>query len=91
MNKGEFIEVLSKKLEKSKIETTKVFNTILKCITESLKTNDELKFVGFGAFKVKRVKEKTVTTPAGQKIQVPAKKRVSFVVGEGLKEVVNSK
>ena len=82
---------LSKKLGISKIETTKTLNTILECIGDSLKTSDKLKFVRFGTFNIKKMKERTITTPVGIKVKVKAKKKIMFVAGKGLKDVVNSK
>ena len=91
MNKIEFVEKLSKELKISKIETSKTLDTVLKCIMQSLKTNDHLRFVGFGTFKVKKVKASEVTTPKGDTVKVPAHKRVSLSVGDVFKKVVNNK
>ena len=50
MNKSEFIEKLSKELDTTKTEASKNFDSVIKCISQSMKDNDELKFIGFGTF-----------------------------------------
>ena len=89
MNKSEFIEKLSKELDVAKTTAAKNFNTVTKCIAKSIKDNDELRFVGFGTFKAKKVKE--VKTPRGTMAKVPEQRRVSFSVGSEFKAVVNGK
>lgn len=91
MNKGEFIEKLSKELDTTKVGATKSLDAVLKCITGSLKTSDKLKFVGFGTFKVKKVEAKEIKTPIGENVKVAAHKRVSLSVGNVFKKVVNNK
>jgi DNA-binding protein HU-beta len=91
MNKGEFIERLSKELGTTKTEANKNLDILLKCISESLKDNDELKFVGFGTFKAKNSPEKTVKTPKGVLVKVPAQRGVRLSVGSEFKKTVNSK
>jgi nucleoid DNA-binding protein len=53
MNKSKFIEKISKKLDITKTEATKSLNSVITCIEEYMKENDELKFIGFGTFKAK--------------------------------------
>ena len=60
MNKSEFIEKLSKELDTTKTAATKSFDAVTKCIAQSLKDNDELRFIGFGTFKAKHTKAKEV-------------------------------
>lgn len=91
MNKTEFIEKLSKVLCTTKAEAGRNFDAVTKCISESLKEHDEVRFIGFGTFKAKNTPEKRVRTPRGAMATVPAQRRVSFSSGTELKETVNSK
>lgn len=91
MNKSEFIEKLSKELDTTKTAATKSFDAVTKCIAQSLKDNDELRFIGFGTFKAKQTKAKEVKTPRGTMAKVPAQRRVSFSVGSEFKAIVNGK
>jgi nucleoid DNA-binding protein len=56
MNKTEFIEKLSKELGTTKTEANKKFDSIIKCITQAMRDNDELRFIAFGTFKAKQTK-----------------------------------
>ena len=89
MNKIEFITKLSEELSTTKTEAAKNFDSVIKCIAESLRENDELRFVGFGTFKAKNTEEKEVKTPRGTMAKVPAQRRVSFSVGSDFKAIVN--
>ena len=66
MNKAEFVEKLSQELDTTKVEATKSLDAVLKCIAQSLKANDNLKFVGFGAFRVKKVEAREMKVPNGK-------------------------
>lgn len=89
MNKSEFIDVLAKELSCSKVAAQKYLDGVLSCVTQSMKKNDELRFVGFGTFKAKKTKAREVTTPKGQVVKVPAQRVVKFSVGAEFKKVVN--
>ena len=91
MNKAEFIEKLSKELGTTKTEANKKFDSVIKCITQAMRDNDELRFTGFGTFKAKQTKATEVRTPKGIVAKVPAKRRVSFSVGSEFKSIVNNK
>ncbi|MFQ3307691.1 MAG: DNA-binding protein HU-beta [Candidatus Midichloriaceae bacterium] len=91
MNKSEFIDKLSKDISMKKAEANKNLDILIKCITESLQENDELKFVGFGIFKTKNTEEKMVKIPLGRMVTVPAQRRVSFSVGSEFKKTLNKK
>ena len=91
MNRTEFIEKLSKELDTTKTEASKNLEAVIKCITHTMKDNDELRFVGFGSFKAKNKEATEVRTPKGIMAKVPAQRRVSFSVGSELKSIVNNK
>jgi DNA-binding protein HU-beta len=91
MNKSEFIKKLSEETGDTQIAASKNLDAIIKCIAQSLKENDELRFVGFGTFKGRQVEAKEVKTPKGTMAVVPAQRRVSFSVGSEFKATVNGK
>lgn len=90
MNKTEFIKVYAETNNIKQAEATKNLNAVLKCIVQSLKANDILKFKGFGIFKVKNIKAKEITTPRGQTVKVLAHKRPAFSTSETFKRIVNT-
>ena len=65
MNKTEFIEKLSKGFGTIKTEDNKKFNSVIKCIAQAIRDNDELKFAEFGRFKVKQTKAMEIKTLKG--------------------------
>jgi DNA-binding protein HU-beta len=86
VNKKEFVELLSSELKSTKTEADKVLTTTLKSINEALKKHTELKFIGFGTFKVKSRAAREVRNPQdGKTIKVPKKNYVSFTPGSELK------
>jgi DNA-binding protein HU-beta len=90
MNKREFITMLSKKLECSKIYTSKVVDVVFECVGDALKKEDVLRFVGFGTFKIQKLPKRQVKTlRSGEIVTVPAKKYVRFSSGQLLKNKVN--
>jgi len=91
MNKTEFIVKLSKELDISKLEAGRCLDKVFKCIATSMRDHNELKFVGFGAFKAKNKEATEVKTPRGTMAKVPAQRRVSFSVGSEFKSIVNGK
>ena len=91
MNKTEFITLLAKELETSKVKANESFEGMLKCITCAMKTNDILRFVDFGTFKAKKTKAREVTTPKGQIVKVPARRQIKFSAGTEFKKMVNGR
>lgn len=92
MNKSEFVDLLSKKLDCSKSSTSKTIDAVFECIGEVLQKEKDLRFVGFGTFKVQDSPARKVKTPiSGKVVDVPAKKYVRFSPGEYLKQRVNKK
>lgn len=91
MNKTKFLEKLSEELGTTKTQASKNFETVIRCIANTMKDNDELRFVGFGSFKAKNKEATEIRTPKGTMVKVPAQRRVSFSVGTEFKDAVNNK
>ena len=89
MNKEEFVSALAKKLTTTKIDAAKSLDAMLECIQKNIKKEKEIKFIGFGTFKLKNRKARKIKNPQnGQEIDVPAQNYVSFSAGTKLKLAV---
>ena len=70
MNKSKFLEILSNKFRITKIETNKIVNIIFKTIMQVMKNDKELKLIGFGTFKIRDIKERSIKTPNGKMVKI---------------------
>lgn len=91
MNKTEFIDLLSKELNTTKVAAGNVLDGVLKTITHVMKESDELRFVGFGTFKARKTKAREVTTPKGKVVKVSSQRQVKLTIGKTFKDIVNKK
>ncbi len=92
MNKQEFIAAIADELKASKKDATNTVNAVINVITNVLTKGDALRLVGFATLDVKDVPAKEVRNPQnGQKIKVPASKRVKFTPGKDLRDAVNKR
>ena len=90
MNKDILINQVAKDTNDSKSDATKSVNSIFTLITNSLKSGNHVRLVGFGTFLVVNRAATTGRNPrTGQSIQIPAKKVPKFRAGKALKESVN--
>lgn len=85
MTKKQFIEEYSKKSNLNKKKAEIFVNNFLKIIEEALSKGEEVKFIGFGSWKVKKRAPKEVMNPnTGKKMKVGPKNIVKFKVGKNL-------
>ena len=90
MNKDILINQVAKDTNVSKSDATKSVNSIFTLITNSLKSGNHVRLVGFGTFLVVNRAATTGRNPrTGQSIQIPAKKVPKFREGKAFKESVN--
>ncbi|MFO0997139.1 MAG: HU family DNA-binding protein [Alphaproteobacteria bacterium] len=90
MNKIELISAIAKKSGMSKTDATSAVDTIIDCITSTLKKGQEVRLVGFGTFSVSQRKASTGRNPrTGAEIRIPASKHPKFRAGKALKSAVN--
>ena len=70
-------------------------NAVLDSIRESLAAGDRVVLTGFGAFESRQIKEREVRAirgkQAGQRVNVPAHKRVGFTPGSELTNAVRGR
>lgn len=75
----------------TKEESNYIIAGILNEIKNSIKLGNEVKLQGFGTFKSKLSKSRIGRDPrTGERVDVPAKKKISFKVSKEFKNLVNS-
>ena len=92
MNKNELIDYISTKIKTDVTKTliTEIVDLAFEGIESELKGGGEVKFVGFGTFKVSRRKATTGRNPrTGESIKIAAANRVKFTARKELKAAVN--
>src|SRR3546814_20930126 len=90
MNKIGVVAVGADKAGRSKADATKSVDCVFDAITDSLKSSDEVRLVGFGTFTVSQRAASEGRNPrTGERIQIPASKQPKFKAGKGLKDAVN--
>lgn len=88
MNKGDLINEVAKTVSTKK-EAQAVVDCIFGTITKTLKKKGTVTLVGFGTFKVNKMKARTGRNPqTGEAIKIKAKKVPKFVAGKALKDAV---
>ena len=67
-----------------------MLSLVLETITKTLAKGDEVVFVGFGSFKVKKRSARTGRNPkTGAVLKIPARKVPHFSAGKKLKEAIS--
>ncbi|HIC81147.1 HU family DNA-binding protein [Pelagibius sp.] len=90
MNKNDLVAVVADKTGLSKADATKSVDGVFDAITESLKSGNEVRLVGFGTFTVtKRAASQGRNPRTGEPIQIAASMQPKFKAGKGLKDAVN--
>ncbi len=90
MNKNDLVGVVAEKANISKAEAVAAVDAVFEAVTNSLKSGDEVRLVGFGTFAVNERKASTGRNPAtGASINIPASKQAKFKPGKGLKDSLN--
>lgn len=91
MNKQEFISAIAKQADISKAQAEKTLAATIDVIKDTLKKNDELVLMGFGAFRVKTRPAMQGRNPStGEAIKIPSTKLPYFRPGSQLKDIVKS-
>ena len=88
MNREEFVKAVAEKAGITKKDAATVVNAVLEVIEEAMKKGEEVKFTGFGTFKVVTRRERKGRNPrTGEEIVIPAAKVVRFSPGAKLKNL----
>ncbi|TVR06668.1 MAG: HU family DNA-binding protein [Salinarimonadaceae bacterium] len=89
MSKAEIIKSVAQSTGMSQKSVATVVDETLHTITEFLKAGEEVKFVGFGSFSVKRRPDRIGRNPrTGQEVHIGAKDVVKFKPGTHLASAV---
>jgi DNA-binding protein HU-beta len=89
MNKAELVKEIAKKTYLSKTQSEETLNAFTKCITECLKSNKDVKLIGFGTFGIFQRKARKGRNPrTGKTINIPALRVPKFKPGKALKEAI---
>ncbi|MGL4308728.1 HU family DNA-binding protein [Cetobacterium sp. SF1] len=90
MTKRDFAKVLFEKgLFLSKAEAERKLDGVLEAMEETLKSGEDINFLGWGKFEVVERAERTGRNPqTGEAIKIEAKKTVKFKPGKNLLEVI---
>jgi DNA-binding protein HU-beta len=90
MNKAELIAALAAECDMSKTDTEKFLNGFQKVVTHTLQKGGEISLIGFMSMKTMLKKASEGRNPkTGEKIKIPAKKRVKMKAGKLLNDAVN--
>ncbi|GHV59960.1 transcriptional regulator [Campylobacterota bacterium] len=88
--KPEFVARFAEKSGFTKGDSEKAINALLETITDALIGDDDIRFVGFGAFGLRERAAYIGRHPiTQQQIKIPAKKTVVFRAGKNLNDAVN--
>lgn len=91
MNKQDVINAVAEATGSTKATAGKAVDAFLACIRNAMSNGDEVRLIGFGTFRTRRVEAKTVRNPRdGSPVNVPASTRVKFTAGKELKDAANA-
>jgi DNA-binding protein HU-beta len=89
MNKAELISRVARDTRVTKVQATRVVDSLLEHITRALKKGERASLVGFGTFTVGRRRARTGRNPqTGAPITIPARRVVRFSAGKSLRSEV---
>lgn len=92
MNKTELVIGLAQATGMSKRSAAQALEALVEIIIKSLEKDQEIKIIGFGTFKVSKVKAKMVVNPQNrEKMQIEGYNKVRFIPGSALKNAVRRK
>lgn len=90
MNKNDLVAQVASDTGISKADSGRAVDAVFETITDSLKSGQEVRLVGFGTFSVADRRASKGRNPrTGAVIDIPASKQPKFKAGKGLKEAVN--
>jgi len=86
MNKAQLINRVARDTRITKVQASRVIDSLLEHITRALKKGERASLVGFGTFTVARRRARTGRNPqTGQPIAIPARRVARFTPGKSLK------
>jgi DNA-binding protein HU-beta len=90
MTKAELIAAIAEEAGLNRTQAKDALEAFINSVTNSLKSGNEVRLVGFGSFQPVERAEGTARNPrTGETVPRPASKTARFRVGEGLKSALN--
>ena len=90
LNLQDLVDLLSHKVGLPKHEVETFLKELFCFISENLSETEEIKIKDFGAFKLVPAQERgSVDVNTGEKIEIPAQRKVTFLPAAELKDLVN--
>lgn len=90
MTKAELVAAIADGSGLTKTQAAAALEAFTAAVTDSLKKGEDVRLVGFGAFKSVSRAAGTARNPrTGETVKRPASKTARFQVGEGLKAALN--
>jgi len=90
MTKKDLVAAIAKETGQAKVQVDRTINSLFGNITEALKKDDKVSFIGFGTFYVSDRAARTGRNPkTGAPLEIPASKVPKFRPGSSLKEAVS--
>ena len=90
MNKSQLIDAIAQQADLPKNTAAKALDALTSCITDALKTGDNVSLTGFGVFSVSTRAAREGRNPqTGETVQIAERKAATFKAGKGLKEAIN--
>ncbi len=91
MKKTDLVVKIAQDAKIRKAAAQRAIESLVKAVTEALKTEGKASIAGLGVFRAKPTKERKARNPkTGVAVIVPPSKRVSFKPSTGLKAAVKS-
>lgn len=89
MNKSELIQAIANDAGLTKVSASKVLETFMNTVTDTLKKGEQIVLPGFGTFSTGMRSARTGRNPqTGKEIQIKASRVAKFKAGKKLKEAV---
>ena len=90
MTKAELVSAIADKAGLNKTQAREALEAFLNSVTDTLKSGEEVRLVGFGSFMpVDRPAGMARNPRTGASVKRPASKTARFRIGEGLKTALN--
>lgn len=91
MNKSELIKSISDKSGLTQTDSAKALDAFITTVTNSLKSGNDVRLVGFGTFGTSKRAATTAINPrTRQPVKVAARKVAKFKAGKTLQDIVNN-
>ena len=91
MTKAELVIAMSEKSGMEKKDAQKALDAFVGCVTDAVKTGEDVRIVGFGNFvSVDRAAGVARNPKTGAKVARPASRAVKFRPGDGLKAAIQA-